>query len=499
MSIPIELMDQNPWWRKPNAILKDKYILALTKSKVCWQPRLRYKFDFNADTVYTLRGPRQVGKTTLLKSIIKQLIESGVPPRNIFYYTCDLIDNPKSLAEIISSYLDSVRPSKDIRAYLLADEVSSVKDWQRAIKYLSDLGKLASTTLVLTGSHALDIKKASEKLPGRRGQSKDVLDKIMLPMKFAEYAETLNKDVRDSIREQKLLSSDRRKEVLSSVLRGKIPKEIKELSFFSKELEQLFQNYLITGGTARVANEYIEHNEISESIYKTYVDVVLGDLAKWNKRESYLRQVITRILGTLGNPVGWNTLRKETDIASHNTIAEYVDTLADSFVLLYFHRYDANRLAPSYQKEKKIYFQDPFFLHAMRAWITGRDPFELTTEFLRKPENKALIAEGVAANHLVRLAFLLCKQKQLFSYDNTVLYWRGKKDREVDFVLRSGIPRGVAIEVKYQRAISNRDMFSVIDFMKVSGSRNGIILSKETLETRRGITILPIWLFLLLI
>lgn len=165
MSIPIELIEQNPWWRKPNSILKDKYILALEKSKVRWEPRLKYKFELNTDAVYTLRGPRQVGKTTLLKDLIRYLIEVGISPRNIFYYTCDLLDNPKALAEVISSYLDSVRPSKDTRVYLLIDEVSSVKDWQKAVKHLVDLGKLASTTLILTGSHTLDIKKASEKLP----------------------------------------------------------------------------------------------------------------------------------------------------------------------------------------------------------------------------------------------------------------------------------------------------------------------------------------------
>ena len=498
MSIPVELMDQNPWWRDPKAILKDKYIMALDKSKVRWDPRLKYKFDFT-DAIYTLRGPRQVGKTTLLKDIIRYLLRSRVPPRNIFYYTCDLIDNPKALVETISSYLTFPRLSPKQRAYLLLDEVSSIKDWQKAIKHLADTGKLTRTTLILTGSHTLDIKKASEKLPGRRGLVRDTPDKIMLPMKFAEYAETLNKDVEDSILEQRILSWTRRKQLLFSLLKGDIPEEIKELSFLSKDLKLLFQQYLITGGTARVVHEYLKQNEIRESVYKTYVDIVLGDLAKWGKRETYLRQVISRVIETLGNPVGWNTLRQDTDIASHNTVAEYVDTLTDSFVLLYLHRYDTSHQRPAYQKEKKIHFCDPFFLHAMRAWTTGKEPFESTLEFLKNPENVGILAEGIAADHLIRLAFLLCKQKQLFAYENMVLYWRGKRNREVDFVMRGCLPKCAAIEVKYQPAINRKDMFGAIDFMKVSGSSNAIILSKETLEVRRKITILPIWLFLLII
>jgi predicted AAA+ superfamily ATPase len=321
-------------------------------------------------------------------------------------------------------------------------------------------------------------------------------------MKFAEYAETLNKDVENSILEQKMLSWNKRKQIFFDLLKGSIPEELKELSFLSKDLELLFQQYLITGGSPRVAHEYLKHNEISESIYKIYVDVVLGDLAQWGKRETYLRQVITRVTETLGNPVGWSTLRQNTDIASHNTVAEYIETLTDSFVLLYLHRYDTSHQRPAYQKEKKIHFNDPFFLHAMRAWVIGKEPFDSTMEFLKKPENVGVLAEGIAADHLVRLAFLLCEQKQLFTYENMVLYWRGKKDREVDFVMTECLPKCAALEVKYQPTISKKDTFGVIDFKKATGSSsfsNGIILSKETLEVRRNITILPIWLFLLII
>ena len=499
MSIPIGLMDQNPWWVKPEAILGDKYVMALATSKVRWDPRLKYEFDLDADAIYTLRGPRQVGKTTLLKDMIKHLIKHGVSPRNIFYYSCDLLDNPRTLADTISSYLTSIRPSERQRSYLLLDEISSVKDWQKAVKHLADTGKLTLTTVILTGSHTLDIKQASERLPGRRGLVKDTLDKIMLPMKFSEYAETLNKDVKNSILEQGIRSSDKRKQLFSSLLRNDIPEEIKELSFLSKELKLLFDNYLLTGGTPRVIHEYLKRNEVSESVYKTYLDVVFGDLSRWGKRESYLRQIIRRVLETMGTPVGWNTLKKETDIASHNTVAEYADALTDIFVLLYLYCYDVSHQCPAYQKEKKIHFKDPFFLHAMKAWTTGKNPFESTLDFLEDPENVGILAEGIVADHLVRLAFLLSEQKQLFSYEESVLYWKGKKDREVDFVLRTSLPECTPIEVKYQSAINSKDTFGVIDFMKISGASGAIILSKETLEVRRNITILPIWLFLLII
>ena len=73
VSLPVELIDQNPWWRNPKAIEQDNHILELEKSRVKWDPRLRRMFTLDKDIVYTLRGPRQVGKTTLLKNMIRGL------------------------------------------------------------------------------------------------------------------------------------------------------------------------------------------------------------------------------------------------------------------------------------------------------------------------------------------------------------------------------------------------------------------------------------------
>lgn len=106
MGIAVDLVDQNPWWKKKEAITQDKHLVELEKSSVKWQPRIRYKFSFDKDIVYTLRGPRQVGKTTLLKSMIRDLLDKVSDPRSVFYYTCDLIDNPKELVNTVNSYLD---------------------------------------------------------------------------------------------------------------------------------------------------------------------------------------------------------------------------------------------------------------------------------------------------------------------------------------------------------------------------------------------------------
>ena len=70
------------------------------------------------------------------------------------------------------------------------DEISRIKDWQRAIKSMKDSGELANSCLVLTGSHTLDIKHGIELLPGRTGKfGKDLM---LLPLSFSEYVKLVN-------------------------------------------------------------------------------------------------------------------------------------------------------------------------------------------------------------------------------------------------------------------------------------------------------------------
>jgi predicted AAA+ superfamily ATPase len=273
---------------------------------------------------------------------------------------------------------------------------------------------------------------------------------------------------------------------------------LSELSLYGKELERLFKDYLLTGGTPRVINEFLSKVAIPESAYRTFLDVVLGDLAKWNKRESYLRQITRRIIETLGSPVSWNTLKDETDIAHHQTVSEYVDTLRDTFVLLPFYYLDISRGEPDYRKEKRIHFHDPFFLHALRAWVSGSSPYESSLEYMKQGSNVGLLSEGAVADHLVRLAFGLAEQRQLFEYENRVFYWKSHKGREVDFVLRLDNKRYLPIEVKFRRTIRKEDRMGVLDFSKTGLAKGGLILSQNILEAKDRIVTLPVWLFLIL-
>ena len=86
-----------------------------------------------------LRGPRQIGKTTLLTQVVDRLIRDGVDPRRLFRLQFDDLSDLKSLGmpivELVEWYTREVLGESLNRAasegrtpYLLLDEVQNLPD-----------------------------------------------------------------------------------------------------------------------------------------------------------------------------------------------------------------------------------------------------------------------------------------------------------------------------------------------------------------------------------
>ncbi len=390
-----------------------------------------------------MRGPRQVGKTTLLKLLIRALLDGGTDPRAILYYRCDRVASASELDDLVETYLRWQAPFRLPRRYLFLDEVSSVRDWAIAIRALSNRGRLRGATVLLTGSHALDVTRQVERLPGRRGEganqgSEDVLDKVLPPMKFAEYAETLSPDIRRRIVDAGLLDARARRATLDAVFEGRPSAEWSEVQALQEPLERLFADYLVTGGFPRPLNDLRRSGRIARETYELYVRALAGDLARWGHAERTARELLAGIVAKVGTPVSWRTLAAETDIGSHNTVAKYVETLERTFVVQTVYQYDHRRRRRAPRKDRKVYVSDPFLFHAIRAWALGLDdPFEGSRDFVNDRERRSGLLEAVVADHLARIAFA-ARPGSLFDAYEHVLFWRSRKGWEVDFVLRIG-------------------------------------------------------------
>jgi predicted AAA+ superfamily ATPase len=494
-----ELYDDNPWW-KDGIEFNDKELRLWNESIIKWDPRIRKKFDFNNDIVYSLRGPRQVGKTTLAKLQIKYLLQRDISRWNIFYYPFDLSRTPQDLVDILKVFLENTRIQRARnRTYLFLDEIAKIKDWQTGIKRLWDQNKLYNCTIIVTSSHSIDLRKASERLPGRRGNTDDVYDKIMLPMKFSEYISCIDHNLKGLMNDN-FDTTTSRLEVFREIITRKINTKIDLLLSYLSDLNQHLKDYMLTGGIPKVVDEYVKMKRISPNTYNLYVETIKGDINDLNKNEIFFRQLIHNIIDNMGWATSWKSLQKDTDIGSHNTVSDYITTLNEMFVMIILYQYHLEKKIAIYSRDKKIYFRDPFFLHAIHGWISKKNSFELSLSLVRDESKQGILVEGIVADHLIRLAFALSEKKQSFDYIDSLFYWRYGKN-EIDFVLNNGTDVEIPIEVKFQNTIDNRDLDDIINFKRESKIRNQypLLLTKDKFDIKQDCLLLPASVFLSLI
>jgi len=495
-----ELAYWNEWWKTGAFPADDANLSDWSASSFKWRPRLNETIE-NKEVIYILRGPRRVGKTTLIKLRIRSLLESGINPTNILYFPCDAVETPKQLVTVIDNYLNQQRIEENW-SYLFIDEISTLKDWQKSIKLLIDAGRFRNCTVILTGSHSLDLRVGAESLAGRRGKVETLRygtpDKILLSAKFAEYVETINPTLANEIKNLRLLSLDNRKRMFLELANGRMPSEISRLLVFTKELNVLLDQYMLTGGISQATTQYISSRKIAEDTYFMFVNLVIREICKWGYDQHNARQVLRRLFEVQSSGVSWNSLKVGTDIKDPRTVESYVNILRDSFVVTYFYKLDTNKSSPDFQDNKKIYFQDPFIFHGCRAWTYGKQAFDLGVKLLGSTEEKSKMVEGVVGTHLARFMFSNFPGS-LYDSSNYVFYWINEKKKEVDFVFELD-GRYLPIEVKYSDDIQKGDIKGLFDFMKTGRSHNyGIVASRSQAKINDSFVVIPVSILLLLI
>ena len=121
----------NKWWKNKNRIEEDKHIKEFNDKQYQWKPKL-LELDPKINNVYTIRGPRQIGKTTLIKLIIKRLLET-VEGEAIFYWSCDDVIDFKELLALLRKYLNLVE--------LMCQDLCKTPSLERELAIFGDLSQ----------------------------------------------------------------------------------------------------------------------------------------------------------------------------------------------------------------------------------------------------------------------------------------------------------------------------------------------------------------------
>lgn len=257
--------------------------------------------------IKVVTGIRRCGKSTLLLQYQDYLRENGVEDEQIISLNFEELENEKLLDyKWLYSYIKE-RLCKDKMTYIFLDEIQNVSSFEKAIDslYVKD-----NTDVYITGSNSYLLSgELATLLTGR------YVEISMLPLSFAEY---------------------------------------NELSKESKE--NAFSEYMRYGGMPYVATMSKTDEKVNTYIEGIYNTVVVKDIEDRQKRRetdpdkrkindiALLKTIAKYLSSVVGSPV---SVKSVTDYltsngrrVSPNTVDDYMDALAESYIFYPAERFD---------------------------------------------------------------------------------------------------------------------------------------------------------------
>jgi len=412
---------------------RDPQLRMLSKQTYVYLPPLIERLPNNTPGIYTIAGGRQIGKTTLSKQWMQHLLEQGVQPKSIAYFTGEVIVDHLSLIRQLQDYLKKM-PQNALQ-YVIVDEVTYIRNWDMGVKFLADAGLLENVALILTGSDSVIIQEARMRFPGRRGRAKQV-DFHIYPLSFYELLK-----LTDVIKN------------LDDKLQDDEPTEKT-----GEQFSHAFENYLLHGGYLTAINDYAEHKEIDKSILETYADWIRGDVIKHGKSDHYCREFFIAMQNRLNSQITWTALARDFSIEHHKTIADYAALLMSMDAIFIQQALREDELIGATKKARKLIFTDPFIYHAIASWLHPcQNPFvEQIIPAIKDSKICSYLVEACVTSHISRwypTYYIKAEGEVDVAYVKDKKFW--------------------PIEVKWTEQLRIKDLKQIQKY------RNGIILGKQ--------------------
>ena len=452
----------SPWWTDPGwHPAHDPHLSAAAGAPFRWDPRPFDTDDLASGAVFTLRGLRQSGKTTLAKRLIAERVANGYARRTCFL-TLQTVETADELREAIELVL-RLWPDAPGDWLFVLDELTFVRDWARPIAYLREHDRaFRAATVLLTGSSAYDLAASADLLHGRRGRWHRPLDRLHMPMSFRDYAAARNEaavpEARTAVAE--LLTPDGRAAVEAASLR-------------TGELDQYLGEYLRCGGLPVPVTDMLLDGRVADATVIELWRGLSADARRLSRSDLTLRKLIARTVVALGSMTDTGTLAHELDV-TRPTAGAYVDLLAASFALIALYQRDAKRQdGPALRRPRKLYVGDTS-LAAIPGVLGGPAP-----------------AEGTLVENALAIALLRADRGALegFAHPDRLHYWRSADGREIDFLVTG--PEPIALESKYAVRRSGKDYESMTKAFGrgIMVSQRDTILDREILTVPAGVVL----------
>lgn len=380
-------------------------------------------------------GARQVGKTTIMKMLIKQLKDNGISDKAVFYFDLedlDMLNLCSQGVDFLIRYIDA-RTSYKGKIYVFIDEIQYLGNASSFIKLMVD-NHSNRFKLIASGSSVLGIKsKIKKSLVGR------IVTFEVFGLDFEEFLWF----------KKKIFNLD------------KVADEKTE-----KELKQLFEEFIIFGTYPRIAliSRIDDRRYYLKELIQTYIKKDIKDIGKIRnimKFNNFLRILADQT----GNLLNIDELASSVGIA-RETVYDYLTLLEGTYI--------ARRLAPFFRnlrseltKMPKIYFEDSGVLNYLKY-----------DDIVEKVSGQLL--ENSIYAELRKVVGL-----------ESLRYWRTQSKQEIDFVVEHR-RQLFAFEVK--KIYSGQKTTSLRYFsQKYPNSKSFVITLEKRREAKENISVLYCW------
>lgn len=338
-------------------------------------------------------GPRQVGKTTLMRMLQQELEKKG---EKTLFLSMD-IEREREFFLSQSSLLQKI--SLEVgqgKAYIFLDEIQRKENAGLFLKGLYDMD--LSYKFIISGSGSVELKEhVHESLAGRKRMFE------VLPVSFQEFAD---------------YATDYRYE-----------DRLTEFFTLEKtEMLRILDLYLRFGGYPRVITSETQEEKarIIDEIYRSYLERDIASLLHVEKVDAFSGMV--RILaGSSGKLLRASELSATLGLALP-TVKIYLSYLEKTFII--------ERLTPYFRNMRKELTKSPsvyFFDLGLRNYALGGFGMPM------RPDDAGFLFQN--------LIFQILREHIGFT-GMRLHYWRTKDKAEVDFVIQKG-EELIPIEVKY--------------------------------------------------
>lgn len=342
-----------------------------------------------------LIGPRQVGKTYLMRYLEAKLKEKG---EKTVFLNLDIdehkpfFDSQHKLVSYIELQIGKAG------GYIFIDEIQRKENAELFLKGIADMN--LPYKFIISGSGSLELKaEIQESMAGRKRMF------IIDPISFKEFVN---------------FKTDYRYE-----------DQLKD--FFSLEemkAKRLLEEYMVFGGYPRVILvDTVESKQSTmEEIYKSYIDRDIRALLNIEKEDAFAN-LLKIIASQIGSLVNITELSSTVGIAS-KTVERYLWYLEKTFII--------KKVTPYYRNVRSEISKAPvyyFYDIGLRNFLLGLFGLPQIPQPL-----SGYLFENVIFNML---------RGQVSFTPAQIHFWRTRDNAEVDFILSTGLVV-VPIEVKYK-------------------------------------------------